>query len=330
VAGDGDYDPAELARAASRLRWPVLATAASGLREHDVITTYHHLLVSGVPTSLLPEVVVCVGGVGPSDRLGALTALPVPQVHIDRWGVWRDPRRHSTLMLQADPVATLDAIDPVDDDGSIESWRRADAVMRAALDQLLGAEVTGPAVARNLGSVGQERTVVASSMPIRDVDAHTTGVGKVIANRGASGIDGFVSTALGVASTGDRTVALSGDLSLLHDAAGFVADQSGDVVFLVIDNGGGGLFDLLPQAVHAPSFERLFVTPHGLDLARLASGYGLDALLCDQLDSLPGVVNGLLDERGTHLVIVPVDRAEDLRIRRSLDDASREVCAGLS
>jgi 2-succinyl-5-enolpyruvyl-6-hydroxy-3-cyclohexene-1-carboxylate synthase len=185
-------------------------------------------------------------------------------------------------------------------------------------------------VARHLGRVGKERLVAASSMPIRDVDAHTTGVGKVIANRGASGIDGFVSTALGVASTGDRTVALAGDLSLLHDAGGFVTDTAGNVVFVVIDNGGGGLFDLLPQAVHAPSFERLFVTPHGLDLARLASGYGLDALVCDQLDSLPGVVDGLLDEGGTRLVIVPVDREEDLRIRRSLDDTSREVCAGLS
>jgi hypothetical protein len=117
----------------------------------------------------------------------------------------------------------------------------ADATMRSALDDRLAEEgaPTGPSVARALSAVDCDRLVAASSMPVRDVDAHTVHRAPVIANRGASGIDGFVSTTLGVASVGDRTVALAGDLSLLHDAGGFVTDEVGDVVFVVIDNGVG-------------------------------------------------------------------------------------------
>jgi 2-succinyl-5-enolpyruvyl-6-hydroxy-3-cyclohexene-1-carboxylate synthase len=167
-------------------------------------------------------------------------------------------------------------------------------------------------------------------MPIRDVDAHFGGAARVIANRGASGIDGFVSTALGAASIGPRTVALAGDLSWLHDAGGLVVDDVVDVVFVVVDNGGGGLFDLLPQAEHAPGFERLFVTPHRLDLAALGSAYRLDASVTENFDDLRHSLRERLVSGGAHLLVVPVDRETDLKARRGLDDTARAVCAGLS
>ena len=332
VVGEGDFDTDALERQAARLHWPVLATAMSGLRGGDAVTTYHHLLIDGVPRSLRPDFVVSVGRVGPSDRIGALTSLDVPQLQIDRWGAWNDPRRQTTRFLQADPVESLASLDGGTEVGLRSAWIDADRRMRLALGDCLGEDAipTGPGVASVLSSIDFDRLVAASSMPIRDVDAHTVHRGRVVANRGASGIDGFVSTAFGAASLGGRTLALSGDLSLLHDASGFVTDASGSVVFVVIDNGGGGLFDLLPQAEHAPGFERLFVTPHGLDLAALATAYGVDSSIASTVDGLAGRISGLLDVSGTHLFVVPVDRETDLKKRRALDDAARSVRAGLS
>jgi 2-succinyl-5-enolpyruvyl-6-hydroxy-3-cyclohexene-1-carboxylate synthase len=331
VAGEGDYDPSAVAEAARRLNWPVLATATSGLRPLDIVSTYHHLLVAGVPPALRPDLVVTVGRTGPSDRLGALTSLAVPQVQIDRWGAWNDPRRHSTHLLQADPAATLAGLEPAADDRLLRSWLDAELTMRAALDERLASDgsTTGPAVARALSGLDDLALVVGSSMPIRDVDAHADRVAHVIANRGASGIDGFVSTALGAASSRPRTVALGGDLSLLHDGAGLVVDELGDVVFVIVDNGGGGLFDLLPQAEHAPAFERLFIAPHHLDLGRLGTAYGLGSSVVDDVEGLSSAIEALQQEGGAHLVVVPVEREADLKARRGLDDTARAVCAGL-
>ena len=316
-------------RPLDRLGWPVLATATSGLRVFDVVTTYHHVLVTGVPTSLEPDLVVTVGRTGPSDRIGSLTSLPVPQVQVDRWGAWNDPRRHSSHLLQADPAQTLDGFSPAPDDRLLQSWLGADAAMRSALDDHLSADETptGPAVARALDRFDQATLIAASSMPIRDVDAHVANTARVIANRGASGIDGFVSTALGAATATRGTVAFAGDLSFLHDAAGLVADDHGDVVFVVVDNGGGGLFDLLPQAEHAPAFERLFVAPHNLDLSRVASAYNLSADIVEDVADLGATIKSRLDAGGPHVVVVPVDREADLKTRRGLDDTSRAVCA---
>jgi len=332
VAGEGDFDPGELATVADHLHWPVLATATSGLRGGEVVSTYHHLLVDGLPASLRPDLVVTIGRIGPSDRVGTLTSLSVPQIQIDRWGAWNDPRRHSSQMIQADPVPTLEHMAPASDQGLLGNWLQADALMRAALDDRLDGEetATGPAVAKALGRIDHGLLVAGSSMPIRDIDAHYVKPGNVISNRGASGIDGLVSTTLGAASAGSRTVALIGDLTLLHDAGGFVVDRLAEVVVVVVDNGGGGLFDLLPQAEHAPGFERLFVTPHGLDLRSLAAAYHLQATRIEEVGDLSSSITTLLDAGGAHVVVVPVDRETDLKGRRALDDTARDVIAGLS
>ncbi len=329
IAGEADYDPSALFDAASALRWPVLATATSGLRGHQVVTTYHHLLVDGVPGPLRPELVVTVGRVGPSDRLGAITALAVPQVQIDPWGTWNDPRRHVTDFLQADPGQVLSAI-PGGDGQLRERWLAADSAMREALDIELAGEpaLTGPSVASAIGNIGCDVLVAASSMPIRDVDAHTLTRARVIANRGASGIDGFVSTALGVASAGGRVLAMSGDLSLLHDA-GALSGADVDAVLIVVDNGGGGLFDLLPQAEHAPGFERLFVAPHGRDLVSVGEAFGANASRVETVAEMAQVASDLLRSGGVDIVVVPVDRETDLKQRRSLDEVARTVSAGL-
>ncbi len=316
---------------AAELGWPVLATALSGLRRNDVVTAYHHILVDGVPASLEPEAVITIGAVGPSDRLAALTALECPQIQINPWGAWHDPRRHGTEMLQADPVETLRTIVRGAGADWAGQWRTADDVVRQALDQRLGEkeQLTGPLVARLLSEAPWGALTVASSMPVRDVDAHMVRDGLVVGNRGVSGIDGFVSTTLGVAGVRSGTLGLSGDLSFLHDLSGFFVDELPDVVFVVVDNNGGGLFDLLPHASHAPGFERLFVTPHDADIAGLARLQGLESEKVDGRESLSHLLADALGSGGAHVLVVPVDREEDLKGRRELDEAAQSAVASI-
>lgn len=330
VAGEGGYDGAGLVAAADELGWPVLATALSPVTRRSVVTTYHHLLVDGVPPSLEPDLVVHVGRSGPSDRLSSLTSVAGRVVHIDPLGRWHDPWRRATHMVQADPVETLRLMTVDTEAGWTRRWLEADSGMRAALDRVIAelAAPTGPSLARGLGDLPIARLVAASSMPVRDVDAHTVGLSSVLANRGASGIDGFVSTALGAATGDGATLAFAGDLSLLHDLSGFVGERPRSLVMVVADNDGGGLFDLLPQAVHAPGFDRLFIAPHRLDLVGVGAAIGLEAERIGDVGSLRAEIGARLGRDGIHLLVAPVDRDDDLKARRSLDQAARGQVAG--
>ncbi len=328
IAGEGEYDRGGLIEAAEALGWPVLATALSGMRGETVVSTYHHLLIGGVPRHLTPETVFVVGAVGPSQRLEDLIESAVGQrIRVDAWGRRIDPRRNATHVLHAEPVATLrSAATTKTAPYWVEAWLEADRQLRETIDRSLD-EVTvpsGASIARSLNDVSWERLVVASSLPIREVDSHLTRRGTVIANRGASGIDGFVSTALGVASATSRTLAISGDLSLLHDSNGFLCDVVDDLVMIVLDNDGGGLFDDLPPAAHAPFYERLFVTPHGRDLGQLARFHNLGFMTVEKPEQATSASMERLDRGGRHLIRVPIERRADLETRQMLEEVSRE------
>lgn len=317
IAGDGAYDRRAVAGHAERLGWPILATALSGLRGGDVISSYHFLLDGGVPRHLLADTVVAIGAIGPDQTLESLVAAASNRVRIDLWGRHIDPARNATHVLAADPVELLAGVGMTADDGWAEEWREADAGMRSRVNSAIAArsEMTGGAVAHALNQVGWGAMVVASSLPIREVDAHLTTAGPVFANRGASGIDGFISTALGVASVVPRTVALSGDLSFLHDGNGFLNDGESDLTLVVIDNSGGGLFDSLPQSRHAPDFERLFITPPNRHLPGLLEFHGVQSQTVTDPGQLVPVLQEAVDRSGLSAVVVPVSRRADLAAR---------------
>src|SRR5260370_31618901 len=166
-----------------------------------------------------------------------------------------------------------------------------------------------------------ELLYVASSMPVRAVDGCAPRGARVLANRGLNGIDGLISSAAGAAAvTGARTVALVGDLALLHDLGGLVAAARLRVplTVLCVNNDGGGIFHFLPIAQHAERFEELFATPHGLDLAGAARLCGAEYLKVEDARSLRAALDR---EPALRLIEARTERGENLKQHRALQAA---------
>ena len=201
----------------------------------------------------------------------------------------------------------------------------AQETVRAALVAGLEEWGTGAATLSAIEHTGMSTLVAASSLPIREVDAHLRRPVRVIANRGASGIDGIVSTAFGVSTLVPGTLLFTGDLSLHHDSNGYLAEETTALVAVVVDNGGGGLFDSLPTARHAPSYERLFITAPRRRLADLATLHRLDHHVAASGEDLTNAVDQGLRGGARLLVEVRVGRTADLAARRRLDDLARSA-----
>src|ERR1019366_2632491 len=170
------------------------------------------------------------------------------------------------------------------DTGWLETWQIREAAAQGAIDATLGRELSEPLVARVVArhaSADDVTVMVAASMPMRDLEWFAPTLEApptVMANRGANGIDGVVSTALGIAASGRRTVALLGDLAFLHDVSGLVNLPDVPCTFVVLENGGGGIFSFLPQAgaLDQAQFELLFGTPPTTNVSNVARGFGLE------------------------------------------------------
>jgi 2-succinyl-5-enolpyruvyl-6-hydroxy-3-cyclohexene-1-carboxylate synthase len=169
--------------------------------------------------------------------------------------------------------------------------------------------------------------LVGSSMPVRDVETFArprSGL-RFLSNRGVNGIDGFVSTVLGVAAVANPgpVVALCGDLTFLHDSGGLLsARRRGlDATFVVVDNRGGGIFNFLPQAGVGDHFETLFGTPQDVDLAELAAVHGVPTETVTKADDLVPAVHRAIAAGGVRLVLVPTDRADNVARHRQVWEA---------
>jgi 2-succinyl-5-enolpyruvyl-6-hydroxy-3-cyclohexene-1-carboxylate synthase len=321
--------------------WPVLAEATSGVRiisDASVAHGHHLLSHAGFARAHVPDLALRIGRTGLSRAVASHLGAKVPQILLDPHGSWHDPERTISELIVADVELTCAALTTqlgtTASSAWAESWRKADAAARAAIDAVLDADEhpSEPRTARDLaaGLPDGATLVVASSMPIRDLDlvmAPRDGL-RLVSNRGASGIDGFVSTTLGVAlgsPEGGPTVALAGDLSLLHDANGFLLSPTADhldVTFVVVDNDGGGIFSFLPQAGFTGSFERVFGTPHGRDLAQLAAFHHLGYVeVAAAADLVPAVLDASA-AGGIRLVHVRTDREANVQLHQRLTQAA--------
>ncbi|MBJ7348323.1 MAG: hypothetical protein JHC87_07115, partial [Thermoleophilaceae bacterium] len=210
------------------------------------------------------------------------------QVLLGEHALTRDPTQSAALVARADVAATL-ALAGDDTTPNHSPWRerlaRIEETAQAALASAL-ADVEfpcEPGIARQLASSLPDDTLLwlSSSMPVRDMECFApTGTANIhfASNRGANGIDGVLSSALGATvAAGKHAVLLIGDLALLHDIGAMAVMQREQVPLTVvcIDNDGGGIFEFLPVSQYETHFERLVATPHGADIEAIARGFGI-------------------------------------------------------
>ncbi len=329
----------DLARAArslsDRTGWPVLADPLSGARGDGAIAHYDALLrIPAFADAARPRAVLRIGDLPTSKPLREwLAGLDAVQLLVDPDGAWQDPAHVCDLTIDAEPAPLLDALAAAvgaePDAAWMSAWRDADARAAGALIQTLGDELSEPRVALELGTgLPPETTlVVASSMPVRDIEtvfpARETPL-RVFSNRGANGIDGTIATAYGIAAASPGpTVLLTGDVTLAHDVGSLLtATRIGvPLTIVLVDNGGGGIFDFLPVAGQTDHFETHVATPPGLDVAGLAQAYGLHLLPVNDLAGLRAAVEFGLSSDGTQVVQVRTDRGENVALHRRLWDA---------
>ncbi|AFE09392.1 2-succinyl-6-hydroxy-2, 4-cyclohexadiene-1-carboxylic acid synthase/2-oxoglutarate decarboxylase [Corallococcus coralloides DSM 2259] len=248
-------------------------------------------------------------------------------------GALYDPAHRATRVLEGNAVLACRALTKGLSRGPgrwAQDFVNAERVARNALEQALGEQpdvLTEPRLAREVVAALPANALffVSSSMPIRAVDAFAHGGGvplRVLANRGANGIDGIVSSAAGMAAAAGRpAVLLSGDLALLHDVGGLVSAARARVplTVVVVNNDGGGIFSFLPlaQVAKPDEFEALFGTPHGVDLSHAAALAGARFERPTTPAALRAAVRTGL-EGGLHLVEVVVDRATNVDAHRHL------------
>lgn len=341
IAGFGaGLRPGGLDGLAHATGWPILADPVSNLRAGPhAVSTYDALArVAPVAAALRPELVFRVGA--PLTSKFAMSWLAsTPMVVVDPRQSWADPERAADTVVLGDAQPFVDALAERigasrTDTGWCRQWRSAERQARTAMDGVLDRWSTPfeGRVARDvMGALPEESAfVVASSMPVRDIESFAAPRGgvTVFANRGVNGIDGFVSTALGVATARpwSTTVALVGDLCFLHDTNGLsgAVRRGVDTVFVVVDNNGGGVFSFLPQSRLPEHFETLFGTPVDMDLARLADAYELPHTAVGDADGLVPAVADAVEAGGVRVVHVPTDRTDNVdRHRRVAAEVER-------
>jgi 2-succinyl-5-enolpyruvyl-6-hydroxy-3-cyclohexene-1-carboxylate synthase len=302
VCGPGEV--AGLADAASALSaasgYPILADPIGGVRfgPHDrvgVVDAYDAFLRDQeTAESLQPEIVIRAGALPTSKPLQQFLLARTDRLHvvIDS-GAPRDPSQLATSYVHGDAAATLanaaervTALGNSADRGWLDAWKVVDRAAATAIECALMREEApfeGRAASAVAALLPEGATlVVGNSMPIRDVDAFVRGDQRrlrIVSNRGANGIDGVISSALGAAAiAAGPVVLLVGDLSFLHDLNGLLAASKFDLnaTIVVLNNDGGGIFSFLPQAeqLDTTTFEALFGTPTGLDIAAAARLFG--------------------------------------------------------
>jgi 2-succinyl-5-enolpyruvyl-6-hydroxy-3-cyclohexene-1-carboxylate synthase len=330
VAGAGTPDPSVLAAFATRAGIPLLADPLSGARRGEAAVAHYDLLLRdpGFAAAHRPQFVFRVGDLPTSKPLRAWLAglTDAAQIAFDPDGDWQDPDSVVGIRIRsALPQPDELSVEP----GWLEAWADADAKVARAFEAELGDRLSEPSVARGLGEWLDPGVAlfVASSMPIRDVEEFAGArpdPPRVLANRGANGIDGTVSAAFGVAATGAPTVLLTGDVALLHDIGGLLAARRLELslTIVLLNNDGGGIFHFLPIASQADAFEEHVATPHGVDFAQAAALYGCGYEQPETLDALRDAVERSVASSAATIIEVRTDRVQSLALHRRVAEAA--------
>ncbi len=323
----------EVLSLADSLGWPIFADAVSGVRERNsaVVIGFDAILRSEkFASSHVPEVVLRVGAPPASKVLAQWISkidCPVLQIRSSSMVIDPDHKVKYTIIGDVDSATrTLATVVTTCDKTWMTNWSQAEVAAQEAMSVWTSENFSEPTVARTVTSamtVGSH-LVVSSSMPIRDVEwfgTATSGV-TVHSNRGTNGIDGVISTAVGVGlATKARVTLLIGDIACLHDSNGLWALNRRDVdlTIVVTNNDGGSIFSFLPQAriVSNSNFELLYGTPHGASFEHLAATHGIAFERVTTVNDLAST----LQRSGTRLIEVPCDRSANVSQHEALQSA---------
>ena len=336
VAGNGVDESRSVEALADATGWPVLADPLSGCQQlESAVVRFDALLRhTGFAADHYPAVVLQLG-MPPASKVLAqwLAASGASHVAVSPAGLVSDPNLLDAQQYQS-PIGVLCAQLAAKvshhhrDVRWLSDWLHADRVARSVLDAALDSErkLSEPGTARGItaGVPAGGHLVVASSMPVRDVEWF--GVPRsdvtVHANRGANGIDGVVATGIGVAiGSGAPTGVLLGDVAFCHDMSSLTALHARglDLTIVVTDNDGGAIFSFLPQAstLAGEQFEQLFGTPHGTDVVEVARAFGLRAYIAETAETL----GAGFDEPDTCVVRVASNRHDNVEVHAALNAA---------
>jgi 2-succinyl-5-enolpyruvyl-6-hydroxy-3-cyclohexene-1-carboxylate synthase len=378
VAGRHERD-AQLGEAAAAFcvatGWPLLGDPMSGARRGDAAIAHYDALLRepDFAREHAPEVVIRVGDLPVSKPLRTwLAGLEgIRQIAVDPEAAWQDPASAVTDSLAAGPAATLSALGSMLDASAeragpalaapstkaardidpdwLASWRSADErAAEAILGVIASSGLSEPAVAGELGVLLPEQATlfVASSMPVRDIETFwpvRADPPRVLCNRGASGIDGTMSSAFGAAAAGTGPVVLLiGDVALAHDLSGLLAAKrlTSKLTIVLLNNDGGGIFDFLPIA-HSPAARKLesvsvdgsgldeedtytrhVSTPTGLDFARAAALYGLEHETVSDVASFRAALEQALADPRSSMIEVRTERPSNVELHRQAWEAT--------
>lgn len=332
VAGRGVSEPDDLVSLARHLGWPLIADHRSGCRRPGEAVEHSDALLRIAGFAEEIQVALVVGEPLASKVLGIWLGAGVQVVAAMPAGRWIDPQNSAQVVVPERGLAQrLIAAEPAPTDIRAR-WMTADAAAAQAITETLDeVGLSEPGVLRAVATEAAPRSaiVVSSSMPVRDLEWFAPGRSdvSVFANRGANGIDGVTSTAIGIALTGTPTTLVIGDVAFLHDSNALIAlgPRDLDLTIVVIDNDGGGIFSFLSQAELLPHdrYEKLFGTPHGTDIAALAAAHGIGSVDWAERGS------AITDPSGPRLVIARTNRQSNVEIHNQLNRAVASAVARL-
>jgi 2-succinyl-5-enolpyruvyl-6-hydroxy-3-cyclohexene-1-carboxylate synthase len=343
----GDF-PAAVAALSRQSGYPILADPVSGVRfgphvaDTAVLGGYDTYLAGNGPGWPEPEVIIRFGDVPTSNNLNGYLERVVPQqrLYVNESGRWADDSHRTTAYMQVDPAAFCRALTAAAESQVKLAWRRQleeteNTCWQALAEGLAGEFFDAAAVADLVELLPADCLLFAgNSLPIRHLDQFgrpSTRAIRAFANRGASGIDGNISTALGLAATIDLPlVLLIGDITFYHDMNGLLAatqpplaTRRSPITIVLLNNGGGGIFHRLPVSAFEPPFTRLFITPHGLDFEAAARLYGFDFARVTAAPAFREAFSDSLATPGRRIIEVKTDSRRDFERRQALLAATR-------
>lgn len=342
----------EIIELGKQLNYPILADPLSQLRTgaHDkslIIDSYDALLrANPFVETYKPEMIIRFGAMPVSKALMLyLKKYQCQQIIVDEGSGWRDPTLSSDLMVYADIsdfckeiVKHMKQKEVVRNDSWARDWQTYNALARSIIAETNDSSINeGQLMLETIRMLPENALLfVGNSMPIRDLDTFLLATNKrlvTMANRGANGIDGVVSTALGASTEFKQSVLVIGDLSFFHDLNGLLTAKLYDLnmTIIVVNNDGGGIFSFLPQAENKlPHFEQLFGTPIDVNFEHAVHMYGGQYYRAHHWSEFKRIYEQSLIQKGLNVIEVFTDRKENVHIHRQLwNEIETEIARGL-